>query len=130
MRAAAALMIALALAPPALAQPRERPARLSYEEQTVALARILGGAHYLSITCASRTDQRWRDAMRGLMQREPGQSGELTAAFNEGYRDEEARFPVCDQGARQTETELRAQGLRLSQALAARNAAVRTRSKR
>lgn len=130
MRALAALILCIALTGPALAQPRERAPRLTYAEQTVALARILGGAHYLRITCASRTDQRWRDAMRGLMQREPGQSGELTAAFNEGYRDEEARFPVCDQGARQTETELRAQGLRLSQALAARNAAVRTRSKR
>ncbi|MGE0827727.1 MAG: TIGR02301 family protein [Hyphomonadaceae bacterium] len=116
-----ALACLLALSGAASAQ-TERPLRASYEDQLEELGRVLGGSHYLRILCAGRGDQRWRDAMRGVLAREPAQRGRLTSAFNEGYRREEARFPVCDRGAEQTEAELRAQGLRLANALSVRNA--------
>jgi len=93
-----------------------------YRGQLVELAEVLGGAHYLRIVCDGRGDQRWRDYMRGVIQREPEYNGVLVEGFNRGYRQEEARFPVCDQTTRQMEAELRARGLRIAQGLSARHA--------
>lgn len=93
-----------------------------YQGQLVELSEILGGAHYLRILCDGRNDQRWRDYMRGVIEREPRYNAQLVEGFNRGYRNEEARFPVCDATTRQMEAELRARGLRVSQALSARNA--------
>ncbi|MBI1252330.1 MAG: TIGR02301 family protein [Alphaproteobacteria bacterium] len=123
----AAAIALLALAAPAAAQSRAEPEaeaqpRLSYDEQVVELSTVLGGAHYLRILCSGRADQTWRDFMRGLIEREPNRSGSLSRAFNAGYRREEERFPVCTQGARNMEAELRAQGLRLADGLRASNA--------
>jgi uncharacterized protein (TIGR02301 family) len=92
-----------------------------YRDQLSQLAEILGGAHYLRILCEGRGDQRWRDYMRGVMQREPNYNSVLVEGFNRGYRDEEARFPTCDETTRQMEAELRARGLRVSRALSARH---------
>lgn len=119
-RAIAAAFV-LVFAASAAAQAPERAPRVGYQEQTAELARVLGGSHYLRITCSGRDDQRWRDAMRGIISREGDSGGALTAAFNEGYRQEESRFPSCDRGAQQMEQELRAQGLRLANGLAVRN---------
>jgi uncharacterized protein (TIGR02301 family) len=115
-------VLALVCATPAVAQTAEPRPRMTYEDHLVELGRVLGGSHYLRILCNGRGDQRWRDFMRGVLQREPASTGPVTAAFNEGYRQEEARFPVCDRGAQQTEAELRAEGLRLAQGLSVRNA--------
>jgi uncharacterized protein (TIGR02301 family) len=115
-------LLALACTTPAAAQTSEPRPRLSYQDHLVELGRVLGGSHYLRVLCNGRGDQRWRDYMRGVLQREPEYTGPLTAAFNEGYRQEEARFPVCDRGAQQMEAELRAEGLRLAQRLSVRNA--------
>ncbi|MEZ5995051.1 MAG: TIGR02301 family protein [Hyphomonadaceae bacterium] len=93
-----------------------------YRGQLVELSEVLGGAHYLRIVCDGRGDQRWRDYMRGVIQREPRYNGLLVEGFNRGYRNEEARFPVCDATTRQMEAELRARGLRVAQALSARHA--------
>lgn len=93
-----------------------------YRTQLVSLAEVLGGSHYLRIVCDGRGDQRWRDYMRGVIQREPQYNGVLVEGFNRGYRQEEARFPVCDQTTRQMEAELRARGLRIAQGLSARHA--------
>lgn len=93
-----------------------------YRQQLTDLAEVLGGAHYLRILCEGRGDQRWRDYMRGVIEREPTYNSILVESFNRGYRDQEARFPVCDRITRQTEAELRARGLRVAQALAARHA--------
>jgi uncharacterized protein (TIGR02301 family) len=116
------LVFAFACAASAWAQPGEERPRLSYEDHLVELGRVLGGSHYLRILCNGRGDQRWREFMRGVLQREPDFTGPLTTAFNDGYRQEEARFPVCDRGAQQMEAELRAEGLRLAQRLSVRNA--------
>lgn len=92
-----------------------------YQAQLVELSEILGGSHYLRILCGGRGDQRWRDYMRGVIEREPESNALLIEGFNRGYRNEEARFPTCDANTRQMEAELRARGLRVSQGLSARH---------
>jgi uncharacterized protein (TIGR02301 family) len=122
-----------AAAPPAFAQQqpaqdqREGPVRGEewYRAQLVELSEVLGGSHYLRILCDGRGDQRWRDYMRGVIEREPQHNAALVEGFNRGYRNEEARFPVCDSNTRQMEAELRARGLRVAQGLSARHASPR-----
>jgi uncharacterized protein (TIGR02301 family) len=123
---ACVLLIAVAAPAPAYAQqePPDPSVRVDdswYRNQLVDLAEVLGGSHYLRILCAGRGDQRWRDYMRGVIEREPQYNTILVEAFNRGYRNEETRFPVCDATTRQMEAELRARGLRIAQALAARH---------
>jgi uncharacterized protein (TIGR02301 family) len=125
-RVALSLCFAAMLAAPAAAQPQpapQAPARGEqwYGEQLGELAEVLGGAHYLRILCEGRGDQRWRDYMRGVMDREPSYRDQLVEGFNRGYRDQETRFPVCDRVAGQTEAELRARGLRVANGLSARH---------
>jgi uncharacterized protein (TIGR02301 family) len=123
-----ALFIAALTAQPVLAQPaaQQEAAPLGgeawYNAQLVELSEVLGGAHYLRILCEGRDDQRWRDYMRGVIEREPAHNGALVEGFNRGYREEESRFPVCDTTTRQMEAELRARGLRVAQGLSARHA--------
>ena len=127
-----AVLIAAAALPAAAQQPRRQPAPAQqsppargeewYRGQLVTLAEVLGGAHYLRVVCDGRGDQRWRNYMRGVIEREPQYNGVLVEGFNRGYRQEEARFPVCDATTRQMEAELRARGLRIAQGLSARHA--------
>lgn len=123
-----AAALAVMAAAPAFAQqqPQPRPEHPRgeewYQTQLVELSEILGGSHYLRILCDGRDDQRWRDYMRGIIEREPRYNAQLVEGFNRGYRNEEARFPTCDATTRQMEAELRARGLRISQGLSARNA--------
>lgn len=122
----AAALAVVATAPAfAQQQPQPQPGARGeewYQTQLVELSEILGGAHYLRVLCDGRDDQRWRDYMRGVIEREPRYNAQLVEGFNRGYRNEEARFPVCDATTRQMEAELRARGLRVSQGLSARNA--------
>lgn len=124
-RAALSLCLAALLSAPAIAQPQPTPPEAHgeqwYGEQLQELSEVLGGAHYLRILCQGRGDQRWRDYMRGVIDREPSYRDALVESFNRGYRDQETRFPVCDQVAAQTEAELRARGLRVANALSARH---------
>lgn len=131
----AALIAAVALPAAAQQQPRRQPQQPQpqaqqqppvrgeewYRGQLVELSEVLGGAHYLRIICDGRDDQRWRTYMRGVIEREPNYNGLLVEGFNRGYRQEEARFPTCDQTTRQMEAELRARGLRIAQGLRARH---------
>jgi uncharacterized protein (TIGR02301 family) len=119
----------LALTTPALGQPTPPPAQPPqlrgeewYRGQLTELSEVLGGSHYLRILCDGRGDQRWREYMRGVIEREPELNAILIEGFNRGYRGEEARFPVCDAATRQMEAELRARGLRIAQGLGARHA--------
>lgn len=124
------IVAASAVAAPASAQQQPRPEQGQgvvrgeewYRGQLVELSEVLGGAHYLRVLCDGRGDQRWRDYMRGVIQREPQYNAQLVEGFNRGYRNEEARFPVCDATTRQMEAELRARGLRVAQGLSARHA--------
>lgn len=131
-RSAALLALALLFTGTAGAQrpqaeprtPAEGPVRGEewYRAQLSELSEVLGGAHYLRILCEGRGDQRWRDYMRQVINREPEHNALLVEGFNRGYRLEEARFSQCDETSRQVEAELRARGLRVSQGLRARHA--------
>ncbi|MFT3729692.1 MAG: TIGR02301 family protein [Terricaulis sp.] len=92
-----------------------------YHQQLLDLSEVLGGSHYLTTLCSGQGDQRWRDAMRSLIRRAPQYSDELVEAFNRGYGNQQRQFTDCDPSAQQTATELRARGLRISQALSARH---------
>src|SRR5262245_45186709 len=125
-----AALLSLAFAGFALSAAAQQPAQPQapapnsadwYGNQLSELAEVLGGTHYLRILCNGRSDQRWRDFMRGVIQREPNYNTQMVEGFNRGYRNEEARFPECDTTAQQMEAELRARGLRISQALSARH---------
>lgn len=124
-RFAAPLVALTLIALPAAAQQPEPQSRARgeawYGEQLNELAEVLGGAHYLRILCQGRGDQRWRDYMRGVLDREPNYRDALVEAFNRGYRNEEVRFASCDRSAAQTEAELRARGLRVAEGLSARH---------
>ena len=126
-----ALALAIVSVSPAAAQqqpqPQQDPQAAAggeewYRNQLVELSEVLGGSHYLRVLCDGRGDQRWRNYMRGVIDREPQYNALLVDGFNRGYRDEEARFQVCDETTRQMEAELRARGLRVAQALSARHA--------
>jgi uncharacterized protein (TIGR02301 family) len=93
-----------------------------YRQQLAQLAEVLGGSHYLETLCHGQGDQRWRDYMRSVINRAPDYSDELVEAFNRGYAEQQDRFNDCDADAQQAQTELRAQGMRISQGLAARHA--------
>jgi uncharacterized protein (TIGR02301 family) len=124
--ACAVLFAAVTAAPAGAQQPQPAPAARGedwYRGQLVELSEVLGGSHYLRILCEGRGDQRWRDYMRGVIEREPQYNAVLVEGFNRGYRTEEARFPTCDATTRQMEAELRARGLRIAQALSARHTA-------
>jgi uncharacterized protein (TIGR02301 family) len=126
---ACAFVLAAAIAAPAFAQQQPAQPRPGepvrgeewYRGQLVELSEVLGGSHYLRILCDGRGDQRWRDYMRGVIEREPSYNALLVEGFNRGYRNEEARFPTCDQTTRQMEAELRARGVRVAQGLRARH---------
>ena len=115
------VLAALALwAAPVLAQPQGATPEPSYRDRLVQLSQVLGGAHYLRILCSGLSDQRWRETMRDVIRHEPHYAMQMVEGFNRGYREEEARFADCDDGAQAMEAELRGQGTRLAGALRAR----------
>jgi len=85
---------------------------------------VLGRAHFLSILCRGRGDQRWRDYMLRVLELEapPGnpRRDALVAAFNEGYRVEETQYSACSEAAQTAETRTAAEGQQLAERLAAR----------
>jgi uncharacterized protein (TIGR02301 family) len=126
---AGVLLAAVLAAAPAIAQTRPPPLtetpqsrRAQYGDELKQLAFVLGGAHYLRVLCAGRGDQSWRQFMAAMLDREGGQRRtDLVDAFNAGYRDIELRFPNCSPAAQSQETELKNQGMRLADTLAARH---------
>jgi uncharacterized protein (TIGR02301 family) len=124
----AALAVPAAAQPPRQAQQTPQPVAPGpvrgeawYLAQLEELAEVLGGAHYLRRTCYGARDQRWRNYMRDVIDREPQHEAQMTDAFNRGYRAEESRFAACEPAARQVEAELRARGLRVARGLSARH---------
>jgi len=89
------------------------------EQQLIDLAEVLGRVHYLRVICIGRGDQRWREYMRSVLDREPVLRRALSDSFNDGYRNEAARFPDCNADARQVEEQMRARGVRIASALSA-----------
>ena len=118
---APASSLAQARPPEALTEtPQSRQSQ--YGAELLQLAHVLGGAHYLRVLCVGKSDQSWRLFMVALLDREGGpRRTDLVDAFNDGYRDIELRFPGCTPAARAAETELKNQGMRLADTLAARH---------
>jgi uncharacterized protein (TIGR02301 family) len=114
---------------PALAQTRSPPLtetpqsrREQYAAELKQLSFVLGGAHYLRVLCAGRGDQSWRLFMVAMLDREGGaRRTDLVDQFNAGYRETELRFPSCTAGAQAQEADLKSQGMRLADTLAARH---------
>lgn len=106
--------------PPLSETPQAR--RAQYGDELRQLAQVLGGAHYLRVLCVGRGDQSWRQFMTAMLDREGGaRRTDLVDGFNAGYRDIELRFPNCSPAAQAYETELKNQGMRLADTLAARH---------
>jgi uncharacterized protein (TIGR02301 family) len=126
---AAFMALAIGAVAPALAQTRPplltetaQSRREQYSAELRQLAHTLGGAHYLRVLCVGKSDQSWRQFMVAMLDREGGpRRTDLVAAFNEGYRDIELRFPACSPAAQSFETDLKNQGLRLADTLSARH---------
>jgi uncharacterized protein (TIGR02301 family) len=126
--AACVIALAVAAGTPAFAQsgapsqtPRPTP---NFEADLAGLAHVLGGAHYIRVLCSGKADQRWREQMQKFMNLEgpPGtpRRAVMVQEFNEGYREQEQRYSGCSPDAQAAENQLKAQGGRYSQALAAR----------
>jgi uncharacterized protein (TIGR02301 family) len=96
----------------------------TYADDLAALSHVLGSAHYIRRLCSGRADQRWREQMRKFMDLEgpPGtpQRSMMVQQFNEGYREQEQRFPACTPDAQAYEATLKTMGARLATGLAAR----------
>lgn len=114
---AAALALAAPAAGPAAAQDDVIVSPLSQVEE---LASLIGGAHYLRITC-DREDQSWREQMLQLIeievQGDDRRQRRLVSAFNDGYRAQERLHTRCNAETRRAETELAAEGKRLAESL-------------
>jgi uncharacterized protein (TIGR02301 family) len=119
----AALVASALAAAPAAAQPREEElsGQALYHAQLADLSRVLGGAHYLRLTCSDGRDYRWYRFMETLLSQEGAQRRVMADAFNDGFRGQRARFAQCTRDATAMEAELRAQGMRLADGLGAAN---------
>ena len=124
-RLAFCALAALAITAPANGQaPSAAPPRPAFENDLAGLAHVLGGAHYIRVLCAGKGDQKWREQMQQFMNLEgpPGtpRRALMVGEFNEGYRELEQRYSGCTPEAQSAENQLKTQGVRYSQALAAR----------
>lgn len=125
-RSLAALLLTIAIAAPAAAQPSPAPNRAppSHDAAVEQLATILGRSHYLRMLCAGSGDQTWRTAMLRMLDLEAPSGPRrdaLIQRFNDGFRMEEEAWPDC---SAQTQTQARTlarDGKRLSDAIAAQS---------
>jgi len=135
MRLGPTLLLLLALAAPALAQPAkgekavqtpeatvEKPA--PYDERLERLSEILGAVHYLRNLCTDKAEDNWRASMQRLIDLEaagePKRQERLTAAFNRGYRSFAAIYTACTDSAVVAEGRYRAEGATLATEITAR----------
>ena len=129
MRLRPALLVLLALAAPASAQPAkdgkaaqtpeatvEKPA--PYDERLERLSEILGAVHYLRNLCAGGEENDWRVSMQKLLDLEtagePARQERLTASFNRGYRSFAAIYTACTESAVVAEDRYRNEGATLA----------------
>jgi len=113
----AALIATLLALAPARAQDERIVSPLGAVEE---LAALIGGAHYLRITC-DRDDFTWREQMLALVDVEvegdDRRQRRLVSAFNDGYRAQERLHARCNAETRRAEAELAAEGKRLAETL-------------
>lgn len=104
---------------PALAAPDTKP----YDEQLARLAEILGAVHYLRELCSANEGQLWRQHMRELLDADTGSAvrrARLTRAFNQGYRNYSRTYTTCTPSAQLAIDRFVAEGVDISESLAAR----------
>jgi len=135
MRLRPALLVLLALAAPASAQPAkdgkaaqtpeatvEKPA--PYDERLERLSEILRAVSYLRNLCTDKAEDEWRGSMQRLIDLEaagePKRQERLTAAFNRGYRSFAAIYTACTDSAVVAEGRYRAEGATLATEITAR----------
>ena len=94
------------------------------EGDLTQLAKVLGRAHALRVSCNGQADQVWRMYMREFLDVEAPDTGErrsrLIEAFNTAFRQEQSRSIGCRQEAQQTEADLAVEGRQLADRLAQR----------
>jgi uncharacterized protein (TIGR02301 family) len=120
-RLCAAMLIAMATAPPAVAQsniisPDSRP----YDERLMRLSEILGAVHYLRELCGATDGQAWRDRMKELMDAESSSAlrrAKLTRSFNNGYRSYSRTYNSCTSSAQTAITRFLSEGAEIADAL-------------
>ncbi|MEQ8935805.1 MAG: TIGR02301 family protein [Amphiplicatus sp.] len=70
----------------------------------LALSRVFGELHHIRRACEAWGEEEvWRNRMRKLVELEspqPELRDQMVAAFNDGFRTAEQRFPYCDRAAR------------------------------
>jgi len=70
----------------------------------LTLSRVFGELHHIRRACEAWGEEEvWRNRMRKLVELEspqPDLRDRMVAAFNDGFRDAEQRFPYCDREAR------------------------------
>ena len=116
MRIASVLVLALAVATPALGQQREPVQR----QLLVDLAYVPGEAHSLRQLCAGPADQFWRNRMLKLVETEGAEHAfaeRLRQTFNTGYVARQAQFTQCSSQSREAETRVAVRGQDLARKL-------------
>lgn len=97
----------------------------AYLRDAEDLARILGAAHAIRISCNGTDDQYWRRYMLDMLALEAPERGglrsALAGAFNDGYAGAMRRFPACDNRAVAAEADYARQGETLALRLASEN---------
>lgn len=114
----AAILVALFLATPVLAQERTPPERQSL----VDLAYAIGESHALRQVCNGDGDQHWRDRMAELINTEAAEEAleaRLKQAFNSGFAARQSQFPACGPDSRKAELAVARKGEAISKRLAA-----------
>ncbi len=95
MKRTVAVVLALMIAAPALAQDRPPAQRQTLKD----LAFTLGESHALRQACQGTGDQYWRGKMSEMLQVETPDEGfdrTLRESFNTGFAAAQAQFPSCD----------------------------------
>ena len=113
---------AVSLPPPAEAQEALPQRNGKYYSDAMQLARLLGRAHSVRVTCNGRSDQFWRLYMQEMLDLEAPVQGRfrdsMARAFNDAYASESARRNWCDDAAVNAEASYAAEGRVLAEGLA------------
>lgn len=121
---ASAPLIAVAQTePPAVSGPTGKSP--DYEANVKSLAFVMGALHSLQGTCGSSGDQTWRLNMQSLLDREGAPGAPLRVgminAFNDGFQEQQKRYPTCNAGAIAAKKNFGFKGGSLSRQLASKN---------
>lgn len=123
-RAARALVCALALSTGLTAAHAAPGDAKPYDDKLMRLAEILGAVHYLRELCSANDGQLWREKMRDLLDTEGGTAirrARLTRSFNQGYRSYRRTYVTCTPTAQSSIERFLAEGIQIGDGLVARS---------